>query len=203
MEKGRLRYYINRKQYYKVDNILIMLLSLIIVGVYISTILSKDTVTLEVTANQNTVKLVEQQDEVIEEEVEEIVEEVKEPKNTSMKYRMTYYYTGDGTNSSSITASGKTTSDFSTNSRGWYTYKGKLVVATASTRLSNWSQYKGSTQKKYKLYDELVLTIEGIKYDAIVLDVCGACMKSEKIDLFVKDRASGLDTTIYVDMVRD
>ena len=132
----------------------------------------------------------EQKAETVEQEV------IQEP--TSLTYRMTYYHPGDGTNSGTCTASGLCTNSFSTNSRGWYTYKGKVVVATAHESLKSWDRYANSTQKTYKLYDELTLTIEGQEYEAIVLDKCGSCMTAEKIDLFVKDRASGLDTTIQV-----
>lgn len=137
-----------------------------------------------------------------EEKTEEVAlldkEEPKPVEVKSMDYRMTYYYTGDETNSGNTTASGKSTKDFQVNEQGWYTYKDKLVVATASTRLLSWDKYKNSTQPTYDLYDELVLTINGLDYDAIVLDVCGACMKDNKIDLFVKDKDSGLDTQIKV-----
>lgn len=122
----------------------------------------------------------------------------QEPVTERLKYRMTYYYPGDDTNSGSTTASGKGAKDFQLNDKGWYTYNGKLVVATASKRLLSWGRYKDSTEQTYNLYDELVLSINGIDYDAIVMDVCGACMKNTKIDLFVKDRESGLDTTIDV-----
>lgn len=132
------------------------------------------------------------------------IQEIKrqeEPKNVVIEevardYRLTYYFTGDNTNSTDITASGIKTSQFETNENGWYTYKGKLVVATASKRLLSWDKYKNSTQRLFNLYDELTLEINGTKYEAIVLDVCGACMQSEKIDLFVKDRLSGIDTKI-------
>lgn len=109
-----------------------------------------------------------------------------------MAYRMTYYYTGDGTGSGKCTASGVCTDKFQTNERGWYTYKGKLVMATAHRSLGK------TTEKTYQLYDELVLNIEGKEYQAIVLDKCGACMRNTKIDLFVKDKSSGLDTKITV-----
>ena len=126
--------------------------------------------------------------------------EVENKESIKIKYRMTYYYPNDGTNSGTVTASGKSTKDFQTNENGWYTYKGKLVVATASKRLLSWDSYKDSTQQTYNLYDEFILTIQGTEYEAIALDVCGACMKSEKIDLFVKDRKSGLDTKIEVEV---
>lgn len=135
--------------------------------------------------------------EPVQEEVKTTEQEIiQEP--TALTYRMTYYHPGDGTNSGTCTASGLCTNAFSTNSRGWFTYKGKLVVATAHASLKSWDRYANSTQKTYKLYDELTLTIEGQDYEAIVLDKCGACMSSGKIDLFVKDKASGLDTTIQV-----
>ena len=130
-------------------------------------------------------------------ETKEIIQEVKQ-EPTKLDYRMTYYYPGDSTNSGNTTASGKSVKDFQVNENGWFTYKGKLVVATASTRLLSWKQYSNSKQPKYNLYDELILEIQGKQYDAIVLDVCGACMKARKIDLYVKDRASGLDTKIKV-----
>lgn len=109
-----------------------------------------------------------------------------------MSYRMTYYYTNDATNSGSCTSSGKCTDSFQVNDKGWYTYKGMLVVATASTRLGN------TKQPTYNLYDTLTLTINNKSYKAIVLDRCGACMHQMKIDLFVSNHESGLDTTISV-----
>ena len=114
---------------------------------------------------------------------------------------MTYYYPGDNCASGTITASGLSTKDFTLNDRGWYTYDGKLVVATANKALTKgkWAKkYGSSTQRMYNLYDELTLEIDGVDYPAIVLDMCGAAMKAAKVDLFVKDRKSGLDTQIKV-----
>lgn len=108
-------------------------------------------------------------------------------------YRLTHYYTGDSTNSTTITASGLSTNQFQVNNKGWYTYQGKLVMATANTRLLSWDQYKNSTQKTYNLYDEFTIVIDGIDYKAIALDVCGACMSNKKIDLFVAGSEYGID----------
>lgn len=119
-------------------------------------------------------------------------------KGTRLKYRMTSYYTGDGTGSGATTASGKSTKDFQVNEKGWYTYQGKLVVATASKRLLSWEKYKNSKQRFFKLYDELILVIDGKEYEAIVLDVCGAAMKKPIIDLFVSNKSSVKDTQIEV-----
>ena len=88
--------------------------------------------------------------------------------------------------------------NFQLNDKGWYTYKGKLVVATATPYLlkQGWSQVSGITYHKY--YDELKLVINGVTYDAIVLDSCGACMKKNIIDLYVKDGAHSITTQITV-----
>ena len=133
---------------------------------------------------------------------EEKIHEIEEVEEEELEYRMTYYYTNDPTGSTKITASGITTDQFKINQHGWYTYNGKLVIATANKRLLSWDKYKNSTQKMFNLYDELTLIINDVEYQAIALDVCGACMLSNKIDLFVKDRASGLDTKIKVKEVK-
>lgn len=112
--------------------------------------------------------------------------------------RMTSFYTDDECNTGSVTASGLTTNDFSINSNGWYTYQGKLVVATASYRLKGWTMTDQA--HPYNLYDELVIIIDGIKYDAIVLDVCGYCMWYNRIDLFVSNRESAIDKYVEVEL---
>ena len=127
-----------------------------------------------------------------------IFDNISNSNGKQMDYRMTYYYPGDECKSGTATASGLTTNDFVVNENGWYTYDGKLVVATAHESLKSWDKYSDSTQKTYELYDELTLTIDGKEYDAIVLDKCGAAMNSPKVDLFVVDKAHGLDTQIKV-----
>lgn len=82
--------------------------------------------------------------------------------------------------------------NFKTNEKGWYLYKGKLVVATATPYMIS-TFGKRSNIQYFKYYDELVLTIDGKKYDAIVLDTCGACYKDVRIDLYVKDEKSTID----------
>ncbi len=116
---------------------------------------------------------------------------------TRLNYRLTSYYLGDGS-SGDTTASGLKISDFQVNENGWYTYNGKLVVAAASPRLLSWEKYKNSDQRLYNLYDELTLVIDGVSYDAIILDVCGAAMREPRIDLFVQDKSSVKDTQIEV-----
>jgi hypothetical protein len=61
-------------------------------------------------------------------------------------------------------------------------------VATANRALLKygWPEVEGITY--YKLYDTFTLVINGVPYDAIVLDSCGACMKKNIIDVFVMDR---------------
>jgi hypothetical protein len=82
--------------------------------------------------------------------------------------------------------------DFKTNEKGWYLYKGKLVVATATPYLVKTFGYKPN-KLYFKYYDELILTIDGVKYEAIVLDTCGACYREERVDLYVKDEKSVID----------
>lgn len=170
-----------------------ILLALLILGLLISIPFKKEKKTI--TLNSEVTYLMTSYHKV-----PKVTEEPKKETkvNHTTNYRMTYYYPGDATQSGSCTASGKCAKDFEINEKGWYTYKGKLVVATAHSSLKKWESYKNSTQQTYKLYDELTLTIQGKDYEAIVLDKCGACMKSAKIDLFVKDKSHGLDTHITV-----
>lgn len=106
--------------------------------------------------------------------------------------RLTSYYANDGYDTGNCTSSGLCTWDFETNEKGWYTYQGKLVIATASERL-------GYTEMRtYNLYDELTLVIDGIEYESIVADRCGACQKHNRIDLFVSGSWAVKDTMIEV-----
>ena len=120
--------------------------------------------------------------------------EYEEPviEETSYITRMTSYYADDGYGTGKTTASGLSPANFEINENGWYTYNGKLVIATASERL-------GYTEMRtYSLYDEITLNIDGTDYDAVVLDVCGACMKHNRIDLFVSGSWAVKDTMIEV-----
>lgn len=108
------------------------------------------------------------------------------------KYRLTSYYPY---NTSNCTGSGKCTKDFTINEKGWYLYKGKLVLAAATTYLKdNYGVINGKHYFKY--YDEVGLKIDGIKYKGIILDSCGACMNvktEERLDLFVKSSKYVID----------
>lgn len=144
-----------------------------------------------------------EQIELIEEEpiVEEKVEEiVKEPEVVSDSYttRMTSFWSNDGYGTGECTGSGKCSWDFGVNEHGWYIYQGKLVVATATTYLANQGWYVAEGVHLYKYYEELVLTIDGVEYDAIILDSCGSSMKTDRIDLFVSNGQSARDTMIEV-----
>lgn len=123
-------------------------------------------------------------------------------KSLEMNYRLTSYYTGDSTNSTTYVGAGLNTSKFQVNSKGWYTYKGKVVVATAtyeclnakSGACGNWNtKLDGITY--YNYYDELNITVDGTSYEAVVLDSCGACMtdKQNRIDVFVSNKDSAID----------
>ena len=140
--------------------------------------------------------------ELVEEEpvVEEpVIEEVQEVPS-SYTTRMTSFWSNDGYGTGECTGSGKCSWDFGVNDKGWYTYGGKLVVATATTYLANQGWYVAPGVHLYKYYEELVLTIDGVEYDAIILDSCGNSMRTDRVDLFVSNGSSARDTTINVRM---
>lgn len=109
--------------------------------------------------------------------------------------RLTSYYPKKPV---SPTGSGLGIEDFGVNEFGWYTYKGKLVVATATSYLLNYGWRYQNGVRLYNYYDVLILTIDGVDYEAIVLDSCGICMTTGRIDLFVVSRDAVKDTQITV-----
>jgi hypothetical protein len=135
-------------------------------------------------------------------EVQEIVKETPnvEVQVVKSKYRLTHYFTGDPYGSGTCTASGLCIRHFKTNSKGWYTYQDKLVIATATYSYINRSKYGFQKHITYRnLFDELTLEIDGVEYEAIVLDICGKCMVDKRVDLFVSNKRYGIDRkVIYV-----
>lgn len=128
----------------------------------------------------------------------EISEETQQERYTVVyKYetRMTSYYP---TRSSSVTGCGLEFNKFDVNEKGWFTYNGKLVVATATNYLLNYGWKLADGVRTYKYFDILILEIDGVDYEAIVLDSCGACMTTGRIDLFVSGKDAVKDTTIIV-----
>jgi len=143
----------------------------------------------EIVLAETTNEIVEvMQEEPIEEEVEEVFYET----------RMTSYYPGDDCKSGTVTGSGKGVKDFEVNEYGWFTYDGKLVVATATKYLLNYGFTLSEGVHTYKYWDEIEIEIDGVRYEAIVLDSCGHAMHSDRIDLFVSNKDSIKDTTIKV-----
>ena len=147
------------------------------------------------------------QDEVVEIAPKETENEAIEPENEAIEdepisdsytTRMTSFWANDGYGTGECTGSGKCSWDFGVNEKGWYTYQGKLVVATATTYLANQGWYVAPGVHLYKYYEELILTIDGIEYDAIILDSCGSSMKTDRVDLFVSNGSSAKDTMIEV-----
>ena len=141
---------------------------------------------------------VEEVEEIEEEYVEPVEETYVEPVvEVSNEYttRMTSFYPAE---SSDCTGSGLCSWDFGINENGWYTYNGKLVVATATQYLANQGWYLAPGVHTYGYYDEITLVIDGVEYQAIVLDSCGNSMKTDRIDLFVRDAGSVKDTMINV-----
>lgn len=110
----------------------------------------------------------------------------------------TSYYPNDDYNTNHMTSSGLTTNDFIVNEQGWYTYKGYVVVATATELCLNvksgpcgrFNEPK-DTHYYFKLFDTLQINVGGKSYKAIVLDSCGACNWDEdlqRVDVFVSDQ---------------
>ena len=61
--------------------------------------------------------------------------------------------------------------------------------------------YKGKIKSMYKNnkgYLYLSLYYKGKTYHGIVLDSCGACMKSRIIDVFVKDQSSVITSRVQI-----
>ena len=118
----------------------------------------------------------------INEQQEEIKNEVLQINNTIYTpYRLTSYYTGDKTGSGEYVGAGIHTSQFEINENGWYTYKGKLVVASATNEClkskhgpcKKWNEKK-SDKHYYNYYDEIKIIIDEVEYEGIILDSCGA-----------------------------
>ena len=130
--------------------------------------------------------------------VEQPQEVYQEPISDSYTTRMTSFWANDGYGTGDCTGSGLCSWDFGINENGWYTYNGKLVIATATTYLVNQGWYTAPGVHLYKYWEELVLTIDGVEYDAVILDSCGSSMKTDRIDLFVSNGNSARDTMIEV-----
>ena len=134
--------------------------------------------------------------DIIEETIIEEPQIVELPNN--YQTRLTSFYANDGYGTGSCTGTGLCESDFQVNENGWYTYQGKLVLATATPYLLNYGYNLSNNVETYRYYDELQIVIDGINYDAIVLDSCGACMGDNRIDLFVSNSSSVKDTIVEV-----
>lgn len=130
------------------------------------------------------------------EEPEPVVED-PEPTGNTYETRLTSYWANDEYETGSCTGSGLCEKDFQVNEKGWYTYQGKLVVATATTYLANQGWETGNVHLR-KYYDEIIINIDGTDYQAIVLDSCGNCMKTDRVDLFIKNGSVIKDTNVIV-----
>lgn len=113
-------------------------------------------------------------------------------------YKLTSFYRNDGYGTGSCTGSGLCEKDFQVNEKGWYTYQDKLVLATSTTYLLKYGYEKKDYIKYYKYYDTIIININGIDYNGIILDSCGACMKNNIIDLFVISKQSSITTKVTV-----
>ena len=129
--------------------------------------------------------------------VEENAQKNENTVQNSYTTRMTSYYSGEA-GSGECTGSGLCINDFQVNDKGWYTYQGKLIVATATPYLLKYGFTLYDGVHTYRYGDEITLNIDGVDYQAVVRDSCGNCMKTGRIDLFVSNANSVKDTQIIV-----
>lgn len=147
-------------------------------------------------------EIIAKKEKVVYEPKNDVLESVEEiaPEEPSDTYttRMTSFWANDGYGTGECTGSGLCSWNFQVNDKGWYTYQGKLVVATATVYLANQGWFVSDGVHLYKYWEELVLTIDGVEYEAIILDSCGSSMKTDRVDLFVSNGSSAKDTMIQV-----
>ena len=184
------------KRWVKVVIVVIVLL-LLIGGIFV--IKKQLTPKKETTIKETPKKLKPVKEEVMFEEPE-IEQQVETPEPIQDVYttRMTSFWANDGYGTGECTGSGLCSWDFQVNENGWYTYDGKLVIATATTYLANQGWYVADGVHLYRYGDEVTLVIDGVEYDAIVKDSCGNCMKTDRVDLFVSNGSSARDTIVEV-----
>lgn len=143
--------------------------------------------------------------EKTQDEAFEILEEIKHEKSSALigtlstvdiptNVIFTNYYVGDGSNSADITASGLTSKDFEVNAEGFYTYEGKVVIATANT--TRWDRELFPGYDSHELYEELEIEVDGQIHEAVVLDLCGACQglpgeDKQRYDIFTTKNVIG------------
>lgn len=174
---------------------LILLLLLVSIGCTKKTIIVTKGVNSVVAEKESSIKKTENYEKRKQKEEEKKKKSAKSAqksvKSTNI-YRLTSYWPAETSN---CTGSGKCTKDFTVNEKGWFLYKGKVVLAGATTYLQKkYGTYKGRHYFKY--YDQIKITVDGKEYDAIILDSCGACMSishEERLDLFVKDEKHSID----------
>lgn len=118
----------------------------------------------------------------------------------SYETRLTSYYP---TRANATTGCGLEFNKFDVNENGWFTYDGRLVIATATDYLLNYGWKLADGVRTYEYYQELILEIDKVDYLAVVLDSCGLCMRTGRIDLFVVDQNAVKDTTIIVKEITD
>ena len=108
-------------------------------------------------------------------------------KTNSGQYKFTGYYFGNGGPSDDDDGnlgSGVKHEQLKVNNEGWYTYNGKVVLASSTNALLKIGNYKKRDNIHYfNYFDEVTFEYNGTKYTGIILDSCGAAMKSNIMDI--------------------
>lgn len=126
----------------------------------------------------------------------------EENKYITQNVILTNYYTGDSTGSGTGTSSGLNSSNFQINELGWYTYNGRVVLATITNACirsrvgicNRWNSLPYGWLA-FDLYDEITVIYNQKSYKGIVLDLCGACAyrinneQYQRLDIFISQSA--------------
>lgn len=139
-------------------------------------------------------------------EVEVMPTSTPEPEPTEVRF--TSHHIGDYSGSGDTTASGLTVDDFEVNAEGWYTYNGKVVLASATygcmmATTGACGQYMELPDgySIHELFDEVVIYLNGTSYTGIILDACGASFWDEPLqryDIFVVSKDHMTDQSGYI-----
>lgn len=139
---------------------------------------------------------------------EEFMKPAKEdrPNVDRVDITLTRYYPNDETGADTCMAT-MCVNKLQVNDKGWYTYKGMVVIAAATYACQQKCKHRDKYGplpddfRIYNFYDEIKFAVDGVEYTGVVLDSCGACMyhingeKLQRYDIFT---VSGKSTSSLI-----